>query len=313
MRCNNVTIKGTGSYLPKGILTNKQIEKRADTTDEWIFKSLGIRERRIVKGEDISDMGAKAAEKALKSAALTKDDIDMLIVATSSPERISPATACTINKKISFNKNVPSLDVNAVCAGFLFSLGIAAPMVSSKLYKNILIIATEAYSKITDYNHRDCVFFGDGAGAMIIGPSKKGWIHTEIQSNGSGTGDTGFNCPLDKKYTTVPKEVWNQAVKVLPSSIKNVLKSTELNASDISMFVPHQASINMLKKIALEVDIPEHKIKTVMHKYGNIAGASIPIAFDEAAKNNEVKKGSKLLFTAIGSGWSWGSAIINYE
>ena len=186
-------------------------------------------------------------------------------------------------------------------------------MISSGMYKNVLVIATEAYSKITDYNHRNCVFFGDGAGAVVLGHSDKGWIHTELQSNGSGTGDTGFNCPLDKKYTTIPNEVWNQAVGVLPDSINSVLNNTNLSASDISLFVPHQASINMLKLIASKVGIPEDKVKTVMHKYGNIAGASIPIAFDEARKNNEVSKGDTLLFTAIGSGWSWGSIVINYE
>ena len=313
MRFDNVTIKGSGSYLPETVLPNAELEQNADTTDAWIYKALGIKERRVISGEDVSDLGVKAAQRALKDAGVDREDIDMIIVATSSPERISPATACTIHKKLGIKKNVPSFDINAVCAGFVFGFGVAAPMISSGMYKNVLVIATEAYSKITDYNHRNCVFFGDGAGAVVLGHSDKGWIHTELQSNGSGTGDTGFNCPLDKKYTTIPNEVWNQAVGVLPDSINSVLNNTNLSASDISLFVPHQASINMLKLIASKVGIPEDKVKTVMHKYGNIAGASIPIAFDEARKNNEVSKGDTLLFTAIGSGWSWGSIVINYE
>lgn len=313
MKFNNVKIKGTGSYLPSKILTNTEISLRADTTDDWIFKSLGIRERRVAERETVSDMGVKAAEKALQSAGLAKDDVDMVIVATSSPERVSPPTACTINKKMGFNKDIPSFDVNAVCAGFVFAVGIAAPLISSGSCKNILIIATEAYSKITDYDHRNCVFFGDGAGAMILGHSDKGWFHCELRSNGSGTGETGFNCPLGEKYSTVPRQVWDQAVKVLPESIKSALTNSNLRPSDISLLVPHQASINMLKLIASKVKIPEDKVKTIMHKYGNVAGASIPIAFDEAVREGQVKEGDKVLFTAIGSGWSWGSIVISYE
>jgi 3-oxoacyl-[acyl-carrier-protein] synthase-3 len=313
MKFKNVTIKGTGAHLPETVLSNLEIEKTADTTDAWIYKALGIRERRIIRNEDISDLGVKAAYKALENAGIDKEEVDMIIVATSSPERISPATASIIHRKLGIKKNVPSFDINAVCAGFVFSLGVAAPLISSGMYKNILIIATEAYSKITDYSHRNCVFFGDGAGAVVLGYSNKGWIYTELQSNGSGTGATGFNCSLDEKYTTIPSEVWDQAVSVLPDSITSVLDKTNLKPEDISLFVPHQASNKLLKLIASKVGIPEEKVKTVMHKYGNIAGASIPIAFDEARRNKEVCKGDKLLFTAIGSGWSWGSIVIHYE
>ena len=313
MKFNNVTIKGTGSHLPETILTNSQIAEHVNTTDEWIYNSLGLKERRVITNEDVSDLGTQAAIKALADAGVDKEDLDLIIVATSSPERISPATACTIHKKLGIKKDIPSFDINAVCAGFVFAMGVAAPMISSGMYKNILIIGTEAYSKITDYTHRNSVFFGDGAGAVVLGFSNKGWMHSQLHSNGGGTGDTGFNCPLDEKYTTIPNQVWDQAVRVLPDSINDILNKTNLGPEDISLFVPHQASLNMLKLIASKVGIPVDKVKTVMHKYGNIAGASIPIALDEAKKNNEFKKGDTILLTAIGSGWSWGSIVVNYE
>jgi len=313
MKYNNITIKGIGSVLPKNIITNKDLEKTANTSDKWIFDSLGIKERRSVSNELVSDLGVEAAKKALKNANIDKEDLDLIIVATSSPERISPSTACIIHKKLGIQKDTPSFDVNAVCAGFVFAFGIAAPLISTGTYKNILVVGTETYSKITDYTHRDCVFFGDGAGAVILSQSDKGWAFVEINSNGGGTGSTGFTCPINSTYTTIPREVKNQAIKVLPKSITSILQNSNTKPSDISMFIPHQASINVLRDIAKKAGLNPNKLKAVMHKYGNIAGASIPIALDDAFKNNEIKKGEKLLLTAIGSGWSWGSILLNYE
>ena len=314
MQFNNVTIKGTGSYLPQRILSNKDIERSAPTTDEWIYKNLGISERRIAEvDETVSDIGLEAALKALEDAGIDKEDLDLIIVATSSPERISPSTACSIARKMGIKKAVPAFDINAVCAGFVFGMTIAAQFVSSGMYKNVLLIATEVYSQITDYTHRNCVFFGDGAGAVVLTPSNKGWMYSEIKSHDLGTGMTGFNCPLDRPYTTTPNQVWQAAVGVLPESIRSTLSNSRTNLDEIALFVPHQASSVMLKIIAKEVGLPEDKIKTVMHKYGNIAGASIPIALDEAMKNHEIKKGDRILLTAIGSGWSWGSIVVQYE
>ena len=313
MYFKNVKIKGVGSHLPEMVITNQEITKLADTTDEWIYNSLGIRERRSVDGESLSDIGVKAAIEAVKNSGISYDDIDMIVVATSSPERISPSTACTIHRKLGLTRQIPCFDMNAVCAGFVFSIGVTAPLISCGMYKNILLIGAETYSNITDYTHRNCVFFGDGAGAVVLGQSEKGWIFTEIKSDGSGTGFSGFNCGLDTKYKTEPREVRDQAIKVLPDSIRSVLKQTDLKPYDITMFIPHQASINVLRDIAREVGLPTHKIKAVMEKYGNIAGASIPIALDDAFKKNQIHDGDKLLLTAIGSGWSWGSLVVNHE
>jgi 3-oxoacyl-[acyl-carrier-protein] synthase-3 len=313
MRCKNVSIKGTGSYLPEKIVTNKDIEKKIDTTDEWIFSKLGIKERRVIENQKPSDMGTLAAIRAIESAKIAKEDIDMIIVATSSPEQISPATSCIIHKNLNISKNTPAFDINAVCSGFLYALSLASTLVSSGQYKNILVIATEAYSAITDWNDKHCVFFGDGAGAVVIGESKNGWTCSELEANGKETGMTGFVLPLNSKFKMNGKEVWDQAVKVLPVSIKKILSKADVSSSEIKMLVPHQPSINILKIIAKDVGLPFEKVKTVMHKYANIAGASIPIALDEAIRNKEIVYGDKILLTAIGSGWTWGSMVINYE
>ena len=314
MKYNNVTIKGTSSYLPSKILSNKEISEKVDTTDEWIFNKLGIKERRISNSEEtVSEMGYLAALSVLEKTGMDKEDLDMIIVATSSPEKISPSTACTIHHKLNIKKNIPAFDINAVCSGFVYAITLGSSLISSKAFKNILIIATESYSTHTDFSDQHSVFFGDGAGAVIISESEKGWIYSEINSNGKGTGMTGFVMPLDKPFIMRGKEVWDQAISVLPDSIESVLEGTKLTIDDIKMVVPHQPSINILKIIAEKKNIPFNKVKTVMDKYANIAGSSIPIALDESIENGEIEKGDKILLTAIGSGWTWGSLIVNYE
>lgn len=314
MKYNNVTLKGSSSYLPKNVLSNAEISKKVSTSDEWIFSKLGIRERRISDDEEtVSEMGYRAALSVLKKTGIDKEDLDMIIVATSSPEKISPSTASTIHSKLEIEKNIPAFDVNAVCSGFIYAITLGSSLISSKGFKNILIIATESYSTHTNFNDQHSVFFGDGAGAVILGESEMGWIYSEINSNGSGTGMTGFVMPLDKPFIMRGKEVWDQAISTLPISISSVLDGTNLTINDIKMVVPHQPSINILKIVAGKNNIPFEKIKTIMDKYGNIAGASIPIALDEALSHKEIERGDLILLTAIGSGWTWGSTIINYQ
>lgn len=314
MRFNNVTIKGTGSYLPPKRISNEELAKGINTTPDWIKDKLGISERRHMDMyETPSDMAYNATIKALINSNLDKEDLDMIIVVTSSPEQLSPSTACILNNKLELEKNIPSFDINAVCAGFVYGIALATPLVSSGAYKNILIVATEGYSSITDFNHRNAVFFGDGAGAIILSSSNKGWISSELLANGRGTGLTGFSLKHGEKYTTIPKQVWDQAVEVLPKSIESILKINEMSVDDIDLFIPHQASINMLNLIAEKVSLPKNKLKTVMDKYGNIAGASIPIVLDELNQSGELIEGSTILMSAIGSGWVWGSVLINFE
>ena len=312
MRYNNVGILGTGSYLPSKTVTNQNIEETINTTHEWINNKLGINERRVVEGELPSDIGYKSALNALESANLTINDIDLIIVATSSPEQISPSTACVIHNKFNIEKNIPAFDINAVCSGFVYAVNLVAPLISFGVYKNVLIIATEAYSKVTNWNDKHCVFFGDGAGAVIIGSSSDGWISCENSANGKDTGMTGFNLPIGGPFTMKGKEVWDQAIKVIPESVKNILKISNVDINDVKMVVPHQPSINILKIIAEDLKIPMSKVKTVMDKYANIAGASVPIALDDAVKNNEINKDDIIILTAIGSGWTWGSTILKW-
>ena len=313
MKKYNVSIKSCSSYLPNKVVTNSDIAKKVDTSNEWIYKKLGIKERRVVENENVSDMGYNVAISAIANANINKEDIDMIIVATSSPEKISPSIACTIHEKLKLKKNIPAFDINAVCSGFVYGLTVAASMIDSGTCDRILLIATEAYSKNTNWDDRHSVFFGDGAGAVILEKSKKGWMYCELQANGSGTGMTGFVQPLNSPFVMKAKEVWDQAVSVLPNSISQVLSNTKTSVDEINMLIPHQPSINILKIIANEVGLPMTKVKTVMDRYGNIAGASIPIALHEAIEKNEIQKGDKILFTAIGSGWTWGTILVNYE
>jgi 3-oxoacyl-[acyl-carrier-protein] synthase III len=314
MRYNGITIAGIGSALPKRVVTNDEIATKIDTSDEWIFNKLGVKERRIASDiETPSVLGYRAALSALKDANLSKEDLDLIIVATSSPEQISPSTACIIHNKLKIKKNIPAFDINAVCSGFVYAMSIAAPLITSGTYKNILIIATETYSKITNWDDQHCVFFGDGAGAVVLSNSEEGYFVTKLEANGKETGMTGFSLPLDKPFVMKGKEVWEQATKVLPQSIKDILAESKLQAEDIKMVIPHQPSINILKEVANKVGIPMGKVKTIMDKYANIAGASIPIALDEAIKKGEIEFGDKVILTAIGSGWTWGSILLYYK
>lgn len=313
MKKYKVAIKGIGSYIPPKVITNDQIVKKVNTTSEWIYDKLGIKERRVVDDEGVVDMGYKVALTALEDAGLSKEDLDMIIVATSSPEKISPSTACCIHEKLQLQKNIPAFDINAVCTGFVYALVVASSMIESGACKRVLLIATEAYSKNTNWSDQHCVFFGDGAGAIILEESNEGWLYGEIQANGGGTGMTGFQQPLDAPFIMRGREVWQQAVSVLPDSIINVLKSTNTQVEDIAMLVPHQPSINILKVVADSVGMPMSKVKTVMDKYANLAGASIPVALDEAIKKCEIVSGDKVLLTAVGSGWTWGTILVNYK
>lgn len=308
---NNVGITGVGSYLPNNVITNQEIETRINTTHEWIKNKLGISERRVAT-ELPSEMGFEAAKKALESAKLNIEDIDLIIVATSSPEQISPSTACIIHSKFKIEKNIPAFDINAVCSGFVYAINLMIPLISYGVYKNVLIIATEAYSKYTNWDDQHCVFFGDGAGAVVLSQNKNGWMAFESNANGGGTGMTGFNLPINKPFIMKGKEVWEQAIKTLPNSIRNVLKTANVDINDVKLLVPHQPSINILKIVANDVGIPMDKVKTVMDKYANIAGSSVPIALNDAIINNEIETNDIVVFTAIGSGWTWGSTIMKW-
>ena len=207
MKKFKVSIKSCSSYLPPKVVTNKEISDRIDTTPEWIYEKLGIKERRIVTDENVSDMGYKVAVSAINSAKIDKNEIDMIIVATSSPEKISPSIACTIHSKLKLERDIPAFDINAVCSGFVYALSIASSLIDNKVCNKVLVISSEAYSKNTNWDDRHSVFFGDGAGAVILENSKNGWMSFDLKADGGGTGMTGFQQPLCSPFIMEGKKV----------------------------------------------------------------------------------------------------------
>ena len=305
----NVSIKGIGSYVPDRLLTNKDLADMYGTDETWPETYLGIKERRWVVDELASDLGYKAALKAIEDSNITKDEIDLIIVGTSSPDKIAPSTACIIAEKLQVS--CPGFDINAVCTGFLYGLNIATSLIETGAYKTVLLIASETYSKITDTTNRDCVYFGDGAGAVVLKKSEEGWISTEVYSDGRGK--DGFVTPIGSTFIMDGKAVFQAGTTNLPLAISKLLEDSGLTIEDIDHLVPHQPGIKMLETIAHKVNLPFSKVVTVMDKYANIAAASIPIALDHSIKTGRVKDGDLIMLASVGSGWTWGAGLINWK
>ena len=331
---NNVEIIGSGSYVPQEVFTNSYLEKMANTSDAWIQDNLGIKERHIAS-ETIStgDLATWAALNAIDDAGLTVDDIDLIIVATATPDRLAPSTACIVQDYIQAYHAV-CFDLNAVCSGFLFALSMAAQLVSNRIYKNALIIGADTFSKITDWSSRDCVYFGDGAGAVVIrNPYFKNLkdvsisisvareavsndplpvISMRFQLYSDGRGRFDFTVPRGEKYFKMNgRAVYNKATSALPIAINQILKDNKLTIADIDYLIPHQAGIRVLKKTAELIGLPFEKVLTNMDRYGNTAGASIPILMDEARRSGKLE-GKLVLLAAVGSGWTWGVGLIKF-
>lgn len=315
-------IKGTGSYTPPKILKNDFFDA-VGSSDEWIFKKLGIRERRIAVGEVTSDLATKAALAALEKAAITPNEIDLIIVATSTPDRQAPSTACFVQEKIGASHAV-AFDISAVCSGGLYGLAIGTQFIETGMYKNVLVIGADTFSTITDWTRKDSVFFGDGAGAIILSATTEDKGFLDFKLHADGTGKMHFNipaggCEIPATEETVKqglhffqmngKEVYNTATKVLPEVIREILEANHLKTEDVDWVIPHQPSIRILQKVAEEVNIPFEKVMTNMDKYANTSGGTIPIVLDETYRSGKIQPGNILLFAAVGSGWTWGSAL----
>jgi 3-oxoacyl-[acyl-carrier-protein] synthase-3 len=322
----NVKISGTGSYLPEKVITNLDIEKTVDTTDQWVQEHIGVKERRVVTTETTSDLASKAALRALESAGLIPTDIDLIIVATSTPDRLAPSTACIVQDKIKAF-NAVAFDLAAVCSGFLFAYSTAAQFITAGTYHHVLVIGADTFSKITDWNRRDCVFFGDGAGAVVLSSHKKndGLLHFRLFSDGSGKfnftipgGASEF--PVSKQcvdeglryFQMNGKAVFETAISKLPEAINLVLADAGLPISAIKMLIPHQPNINILKETALRINLPFEKVMVNLDKYANTSGATIPIILDETFKVGKIKAGDHILFAAVGSGWTWGAGLMKW-
>jgi 3-oxoacyl-[acyl-carrier-protein] synthase-3 len=306
----SIKIVGIGSYLPEKILTNSEITSFVETTDEWIQKNLGIKERRISSDDELSsDLAVHSSLNAINDAGLKVDDIDFIIMATSSPDRISPSTACLLQEKIGAF-NAACVDINAVCPGFLYGLQIAKGLLSIGQYKNVLLVASETYSKITDWEKRDCVFFGDGSGAVVLQSDSNNTCEIDLYADGRGK--EAFTVHHGEYFSMIGKEVYENGITKLPKSIIDLLERTNINKDDVNYVIPHQPSINILKKTAEILDVDFSKFGTSMEEYANTAGASIPVTLDKLYKQNKFKTGDLLLLTTIGSGWVWGSGLIKW-
>ena len=321
-------IISTGSYLPERILTNFDLEKIVDTSDEWITERTGIKERRIAsENQAASDLAYEASRLALERASLKAEDIDLLIAATVTGDMPFPSTACIIQHRLGA-KNAAAFDINAACSGFLYGLYVADSFVRSGMHKRVLIIGAEVLSKITDWEDRTtCVLFGDGAGAAIVEPTEeeRGIISMHINSDG-GMWDLlhipggGSRYPvskdsLDKRLHYIKmkgNETFKVAVRTLEDLVLRILKDNKLDPSQLSLLIPHQANLRIIQATADRLGLPMDKVLINLDKYGNTSAASIPIALDEAVMTGRIKNGDYILLEAFGGGLTWASALIKW-
>lgn len=321
----NVFIKGTGAYVPQNVVKNDFFEA-VGSNDAWIYRNLGIKERRIAKGETTSDLAAEAAKRAIADAGLEPDDIDLIIVATATPDRPAPSCACFVQEKIQA-KHAVAFDIAAVCSGALFSISTGVQFIRSGMYKHVLVIGADTFSNIIDWERRDSVFFGDGAGALVLAPTTedKGFVdfllhtdgtgkeHFTVLAGGSETPASAETIANRKHYFQMNgPEVFKTAVKVVPECIEEILTKNNLHIDQMSCMLPHQPSIRILQEVAKKVNMPFEKIKTNMDRYANTSGGTIPIILDETRKAGELKQGDYALFAAVGAGWTWGAAIYKH-
>ena len=324
----NVKIIGTGSYLPNKVYTNEFLETIIPTNAKWIEENLGIKERRIAElNQATSDLAVEAGLNAIINSELTKDDIDLIIVATTTPDRIAPSTAAIVQDKMKAY-NAVAFDIAAVCSGFLYGMSIASQFIAAGIYDNVLIIGADTFSRITDWKRRDAVFFGDGTGAVVLshGNVNEGFLAFRLYTDGRGKWN--FTVPaggsenppsiemINRRlhyFQMNGKAVYETGTAVLPKAINQVLNDTGLGIEDIDFLIPHQPSIKILQKTAEIIGLPWDKVMTNMEKYANTSGGTIPILLDEVNKANKFKKGDTILFAAVGSGWTYGAAILKWS
>jgi len=309
-------IAGTGSYLPSKILTNADLEHMVDTTDEWIFTRTGIRERHIAaEGEFTSDLALQAAKNAIASAGLSANDIDLIIVATTTPDKVFPSVATMVQKKLEIS-GCPSFDIQAVCSGFVYALTTADNFIKAGGAKCALVIGAETFSRITDYTDRgNCILWGDGAGAVVLqASSEQGVISTHLHADGRYENMLHVPRNADKPDTVVMEgnAVFKMAVNTLDQIVDETLAANNMQKSDIDWLVPHQANIRILQATAKKLDMSMDKVVVTVDKHGNTSAASIPLALDTAVKDGRIKRGDVILMEAFGGGFTWGSALIKY-
>jgi 3-oxoacyl-[acyl-carrier-protein] synthase-3 len=311
-------IAGTGSYLPKKVLTNADLMHMVDTTDEWIFSRTGIRERHIVAEDEFtSDLAMHAARNAIEAAGIAADSIDLIIVATTTPDKIFPSTACILQRKLGI-AGCPAFDVQAVCSGFVYALSIADNFIKAGSARCALVIGAESFSRITDWTDRgNCILWGDGAGAVILQASAEpGIISTHLHADGSYENMLHVPRKNDPNIRdTVVMEgngVFKVAVNTLDAIVDETLSANGMQKSDIDWLVPHQANIRILQATAKKLSMSMDRVVVTVDIHGNTSAASIPLALDVAVRDGRIKRGEIILMEAFGGGFTWGSALIKY-
>ncbi len=315
-------IIGTGSYLPKKVLSNAELSKTVDTSDEWIRERTGIRQRHIVaEDEYTSDLALQASLRALEAAALDADKLDLIIVATSTPDVVFPSTASILQEKLGV-RGCPAFDVQAVCAGFAYALSVADQYIRAGSAKNILVVGAETFSRILDWTDRTtCVLFGDGAGAVVLTASETPGIHsTHIHADGRFQDLLCVPSGVSKQYDVMLKsqafvqmdgqKVFKWAVKEMSALAIKTLEANAMTADDIDWMVPHQANIRIIEAVANKAGVPMDKVIVTVHNHGNTSAASVPLALDEGIRDGRIQPGHKVLLEAFGGGFTWGSALI---
>lgn len=328
MSLRKVKIAGTGSYIPQRVLTNADLEKMVATSDEWISSRTGIKERRIAdENEAASDLAYHAARRALKNAQVKPEDLDMIIVATITPDMIFPATACILQEKLGARK-VAAFDLEAACSGFLYGLTVGSQFIATGMYDTILVVASETLSKIVDWQDRNtCVIFADGAGAAVIGPSSDSGRIISSYLGADGGGADLVKVPaggsrLPASLQTVQNrqhymkmkgnELFKTAVRAMIHAIHASLEEGNLKSSDVDYFIPHQANMRIIDAVVKKVGLSQDKVHINLEQCGNMSAASVAVGLDEAVRGKKIKKGDKVLLTCFGGGVTWASMVIEW-
>lgn len=328
MNKTSVGIIGIGSYVPDKVMTNFDLEKMVDTSDTWIYERTGIRQRHIcAEDQATSDLGIEAAKRALADAKISAEELDLIILATVSPDTMFPAVACRIQDALGA-KNAAAFDLSAACSGFAYAMTVGSQFIKTGMYKKVLVVAAEALSKITNWQDRNtCVLFGDGAGAVILSEVEAGYGVLEVELGSEGAGADLLYMPAGGSRRPASEEtvanhlhsihmsgneVFKFAVKTMGESALRAIHKAGLEPEDISLLVPHQANMRIIKSAAKRLGFPMDKVFVNVDKYANTSSASIPLALDEAVKSGRIKRGDTFVIVGFGAGLTWASAVIKW-
>jgi 3-oxoacyl-[acyl-carrier-protein] synthase-3 len=317
-------ITGTGSYLPEKVLTNFDLEKMVDTTDQWIRERTGIEKRHIaLKGQTTVDLAERAARNAIDAAGLKPRDIDLIVVATTTPDRIFPSTACLLQSRLDLH-GCTAFDLQAVCTGFIYALGVAEKFIKTQSATKALVVGAETFTRLLNWNDRGtCVLFGDGAGAVVLeADDETGILSTHLHADGDyeallrvpygpSQGADAMN-EINSKVEMRGNEVFKMAVNTLGRIVDETLEANDLQKSDIDWLVPHQANIRIIHAAARKLKMPLDRVVITVQEHGNTSAASVPLALDTAVRDGRIRKGEMLLLEAFGGGFTWGSALLRF-